>query len=317
MEKKTTLIRNYSNLKEKYLQQRDLSDCLLQPIVGSADWRNHLSFEEQTGKYKPAFCTVFPKSLPDIPVKLFDWSWNHIDTTQFLGWSVFHVGWEWLMPPDENGFGAFNVGWQDAPGRGGKLEAAFASWDNPMPYISFPLEHEYAMLIRFWRYDASEQQFKLPGEAILIEWDEAKEGGTNTWTKILDLNGQDCDKFEEGDHSAMPHEQEEIGSWTMAFLEMARRKGFDVSSYTPQWKVSGAKTKLSESDSDPGNVKLFSEADLEEMDTVNLQRAYDALWQKYLGVKIKADYALHYYGDNPDYVRPNCSEIYNKNFIPK
>ena len=227
------------------------------------------------------------------------------------------MGWEWLTPPDEYGYGAFNVGWQDVPALGGKLEAAFASWDNPEPYIAFPLEHEYAMLMRFWRYDPAQQQFKLAGMGILLEWEEAPGGGTNTWTKILALNGKGCSSFVDADHSAMLHEREEIGSWTMSDLEMAWRKDFDMSSYESKWKVSESKKRVSGSDLDPGNIKIFSKDELQKMDIEGLQNAYEALWQKYLGVKMSADYALHYFAVDPQSGRKDCSEIYNKNFMPK
>lgn len=321
---KDALIHDYNSLKGKYLQQRDLADCLLQPLVGSTDWRDHLKFGEQVGKYNAAVCRVYSKFIPNITPELFDFLWNHMDMTTYLGWSVYHVGLEWLTPPDENGTGAFNIGWQDVPAqveaRFGKLLPAWASWDSAAPHIAFPLEYDYAMLMRFWAYDQVQKQFNLSGEGILIEWEAAPGGGVNTRTKILGLGAPGCTQFVEGNQSVeAPHEFEEISSWGYASQELARRKSFDPSTYIPVFKVSGVKHRFHNPhlDSDPGNVKVFSDHELQKMGIGAIQRAYDALWQKYLSQKTTADYLLHYYADHPEYVRPDCSQIYLNYFIPQ
>jgi len=318
---KDGLILSYNDIKGKYLQQRELADCLLQPIVGSTDWRDHLKFGGQGGKlYNAASCFVWLKHISYITPELFDWKWNHMDQTDYLHWSVYHRGFEWLKPPDENGTGAFNVGWQDVPAHGGVLAGAFASWESAAPLIAFPLEYDYAMLMKFWVYDPVQKQFNPSGMAFLAEWSRAPDGGVDTRTKILGLGAPGCTKFVVGDMSVQaPHEWEEINSFLMETQELARRKSFDPSTYTPVFKVAGVKHRKghnSQLDSDPGNVKVFSDDDLQKMDIGAIQRAYDALWQKYLSQKMTADYLLHYYADHPENTRPNCSEIYNDYFIP-
>jgi hypothetical protein len=317
---KATLIQNYNGLKGKFLWQRSLTDCLVAPIMGGdADWRNNLNFAEQTEPFKHASCKVWSKNVPVSPI-LFDWVWNHMDTTQYEGWSVYHRGWEWLTPPDKDGFGAFNVGWQETPYPHGpiqQLDGAFATWDNPKPFIAFPLEYDYAMLMRFWSYVPAEKQFRPGSFGILMEWKTAPDGSTDTRTKMLAIGGLDCTQYEQGDMSVdFPHEWEEILSWSMADTELARRKSFDPSTYTPTWKVSKKMNSKKNNDVDPGNITIFSDSELQKMGIAELQRAYDALWQKFLGQKVTGEFLQHYYADHTEYTRPDCSAIYNNPYWP-
>jgi hypothetical protein len=316
---KEMLILHYSNLKGKYLQQRNLADALIEPIIGCPDKRNHLKFAKQTVKYKPS--ALFKGKFFGSP-KLYDFMWNNMDQTCYLHTSAYHVSWEWLTPPDEQGFGAFNLGMQEVPGPSENptgLHAAWASWDDPRPYVDCPLQHEFAMLMRFWSYHADSKQFELAPMGLLAQWDATSDGTTDLYRLILTLDPaqqKQYSKLEVGDMSPQtPHLWEEFSSRTMAAVNLARRKGFDEHSYDPIWKVSRSKTVRI--NKDPGCLKIFSEAELDKMDISQIEIAYDALWQKYLGAKMLADYTLRFSVRNTDELSPTCIKLYKGIFVPK
>lgn len=318
--RKNALILNYENLAGKYRQQRDLSDSLLEPVVGGTGWRDHLRMETQVGRFKAVACVQYRALFPNVGAKLFDYMWNRIDQTHYLHWSVYHIGWEWLIAPDALGRGGLNLALQEVPlpPHGGRLDGVFASWDDPAQYASVPADHEYAMLMRFWAYAADVRGLKLLPLAMYLGWNATADGGTELFTVPLTIDPahqQECTAFKAGDLAGtMPHEWEESSSWTMAALDLARRRGFDPDTYQPVWARSGPRTAAE--DRDPGHLHVHSSAELDALSFDELDAAYAALWQKYLAAKMTSDYLLRYSVRQPSELSAPSAEIYKNFFVP-
>jgi hypothetical protein len=314
---------NYENLRSKYFQQRKLADLLLEPLLGTSEWRLRLTLPETQGTYRLAAPVRFTVTLPGLDPKLFDYMWNHIDQTHYLHWSVYHIYWDWLVPPDANGHGGLNVGIQQVPAHGGELDAVFATWDNPLQFLDFPITSMGSILIRFWRMDPQKGclvPLSLgPASAFLSTWDPAPEGGVVMRTVLFSHTPEQTitpEMLQDTDMSvALPHEMEEASSWVMANTELARRRNVDFSSYQPVWSVSNLKSPRPAAH-DPNLFKVWSSAEIETMDGPALRSAYDALWQKYLGVKMLADFLLYRGVNDPTELPQATRDVYGDFFIP-
>ncbi len=326
-DKKAILAHAYGRLKAKFLHQRNLADCLCAGIIGG-HWRDHL---HDLVPVRKNLVLISNKrhlfELAHITPEMYDWSFNRIDHRAFLGWSVYHLSWEWLTLPDEYGYGAFNLAWQDVPVHGGRLYPVFAQWDHPAKYLSFKSDYEFAILMKFWKFVPSKSHFEFTS-GILVEWEKARNGGLKGRSMIVGIEGQaddeltkalvadsggtkiDYEKMIEIPISDLPHEAEEAGNWDWTIPDLARRKGFDPFFYTPQWKTPEKPTRKKLNKELLFAIEIFSEDEIRTMDEETLQRVYDTLWERYLAQKMIADYLIHYYGDHQELPRPDCEEIY-------
>jgi hypothetical protein len=108
----------------------------------------------------------------------------------------------------------------------------------------------------------------------------------------------------------MPHETEEGHSWGMAMSDLGRRHGFDPDGYVPVWKMSA--------DAGPANARTFdrfaidivSAEDIASMSVDDIRMAVDALWQRYLGVKMLTDFTLRYTTPKPDELPAPLAKLY-------
>ena len=320
---KASLVRDYSGLAKKYRHERETSDALLHLAVGSSGWRTCSRRVDGGSRLKPFLPTRYRRLLPGVDPLLFDYSWNHLDQTQYLHWSVYHVMTEWLLPPDERGFGGMNVGIQEVPAAGGPmhhgaLDVVFATWDDPRRYCAFPMTCESGLLMRFWNYDRDAHAFTLrsvgPVAALLLQWNPSAGSGVEFWTTPLTLDPAlqlDNVAFVEGDMSRdMPHENEESHSWGMAIRDLGRRHAFDPKGYVPVWNMTA--------DANPANVRVFdrfaidmaSTDELSSMSVNDVRRATDALWQRYLGVKMLTDFTLRHAVRKPDELPTPLARLY-------
>ena len=323
-EPKATLVRDYEGVAEKYLHERETSDGLLELAIGSSGWRKCTRRVEDGALLKPFSSTHYRTLVPGLDPLLFDYSWNHFDQTLYMHWSVYHVMTEWLLPPDARGFSAMNVGIQEVPAAGGpmhhgQVDMTFVTWDDPRPYCAFPMTCDSAMLMRFWNYDGDADAFTLRSEgpvaALLLQWNPLPESGVEVWTTALTLNTAlqlDDAAFVEGDMlKDMPHETEEGHSWGMAIRDLGRRHAFDPKGYVPVWKMAA--------DADPPTGRVFdrfaidiaSAAELAGMPADDVRLATDALWQRYLGVKMLADFTLRYAVRNPADLPAPMAKLYD------
>jgi hypothetical protein len=315
---------NYENLRSKYLQQRELSDLLLEPLLGTSSWRQRLTLPQIEGPYRIAAPVRFTSVLPHLNLKLVDYMWNHIDQTQYLHWSVYHLYWDWLTPPDANGHGGLNVGFQKVPALGGKLDAVFASWDAPSRYVDYPIDSAGSLLMRFWHLDPQTGHLEPrrfgPASAFLLMWDPAPGGGVVmrnvpfTHTPEHAFTPEMLSDADMG--AAMPHEMEESRSWTMAIIDLARRRRVDLDRYQPVWSSDARKAGIP-APYDRNLFNVWSSAEVDAMDGPALRAAYNALWQKYLGVKMLSDFLLHRGVSDPSELPPATLAVYNNYFVPK
>jgi hypothetical protein len=315
---------NYENLRSKYLQQRELSDLLLEPLLGTADWRQRLTVPQIEGPYQIAAPVRFTSLLPYLDLKLVDYMWNNIDQTQYLHWSVYHLYWDWLTPPDANGHGGLNVGFQKVPALGGTLDAVFATWDAPSRYVDFPIEAAGSLLIRFWHFNPQEGRLEPrcfgPASAFLLMWDPAPGGGV-VMRSVPCTHAPEHpftpEMLSDADMGAMmPHEMEEARSWTMAIIDLVRRRRVDLGRYQPVWSREAQKAGAP-APYDRNLFQVWSSAEIDAMDGSALRAAYDALWQKYLGVKMLSDFLLHRGLSDLSDLPPATREVYNNYFVPK
>jgi hypothetical protein len=305
------LISAYQGLKVKYLHNKELATCLIGGIIG-ANWRADVEkFTPRVKGLVRAENKIYrPPKLRNVTPEMLDWYFTHIDNRNYQDWSVYHLGWEWLKFPDEYGFGAFKTAWQEIPGVQGRgFHTVFATWDSPAYCLSFEPEHEYAIVFSFWDYVGGQQPFKL-WMAYLPEWWPAPDGGVEVALTVLGLEGPKTAEIETCPLAVRTHDNEEYNNWDWAIPELARRKGFDPSTYRPQWKV-GRPEKREFDINLILEIKLFSDEELEKMDVRILEKAVDVLWQRNLAQSMVANYLLHYYGDHPELTRPNYMDLYD------
>ncbi len=323
-----THVTDYVALREKYLHERETADALLDLAVGSRGWRDCHRRLGDGDALKPFSPVRFRTRVTDVDPLLFDWSWNQLDQTQYLHWSVYHVFAEWLIAPDERGFGGMNVGIQEVPPTGGPLhhgvlDVVFATWDDPRAYCAFPIETESAMLMRFWDHDPDAAAFTLrsvgPVAALLLLWDPAPGGGVDISMIPLTRDPEqqlDDVTFVDGDiATAMPHENEEWSSWGMAIRDLGRRRSFDPTGYTPVWRMTEPGRSASSAAAGPAAfdrfaVDVLSDDELAGLPSSEVRRAHDALWQRYLAAKMLADATLRHTVRTPRDLPTALRELY-------
>lgn len=322
---KNALMRDYSDLKIKYLHVRETADQLLDLAVGLKGWRNCTRYSDRSDQLKPFSPTVFRKTLEDVDPLLYDYSWNQYDMTQYLHWSVYHIFAEWLLPPDENGHGALNLGVQEVPPSGGSpmhkgaLDPVFASWDDPRKYCAFDITGESGLLIRFWNYDAEQHAFTPrsdgPMAGLLVQWNAVSDTQVEMWTIPVTRDPafqRDDIVFVDGDISvAMPHEDEESRSFAMAIRDMGRRRRFDRTQYSPVWSMKTLTEPRKGHSFDRFAIDLVDDDELAMMDVDTLTTAYDALWQRYLANKMLTDFALRHKVRDPSELPTDLAALYS------
>jgi hypothetical protein len=321
---KATLVRDYNGMAKKYTHERETSDALLELAIGSSGWRTCSRRIDDGDRLKPFSPKRYRTLVPGVDPLLFDYSWNHFDQTQYMHWSVYHVMTEWILAPDERGFGAMNIGIQEVPAAGGPmhhglLDMTFVTWDDPRRYCDFPMTFESAMLMRFWNYDRDADAFTLRSEgpvaALLVQWNPLPEGGVECWTTPLTRDPArqlDDVAFIEGDMAEdMPHETEEGHSWGMAVSDLGRRQSFDPAGYVPIWKTSADTARGSDRAFDRFAIDIASAKELADMSADDVRRATDALWQRYLGVKMLTDFTLRYSVRKPEDLPAPLATLYD------
>jgi len=320
---KATLVLDYEGIAKKYLHERETGDALLDLAIGSAAWRKCIRRIDDGVRLKPFARARYRTLIPGVDPLLFDYSWNHFDQTQYMHWSVYHVMTEWLLAPDDRGFGAMNIGIQEVPAVGGPmhhgmLDMTFATWDDPRRYCGFPITSDSGMLMRFWNYDRDADAFTLRSEgpvaALLLEWNPLAGGGVDCRTTPLTRDPAlqlDNVAFVEGDMSKdMPHETEEAHSWGLAIRDLGRRHAFDAASYVPVWKMTPGADPSGAAMFDRFAIEIASADELATMLPEGVSVATDALWQRYLGVKMLTDFTLRYVARKPEELPARLVTLY-------
>jgi hypothetical protein len=301
-----------------------MSDALVELAIGSSGWRKCNRKVDDGRSLKPFSPTQYRTIVAGVDPLLFDYSWNHFDQTLYLHWSVYHVMTEWLLPPDERGSGAMSIGIQEVPAVGGQLhhgmlDMTFVTWDDPRRYCAFPMTGESAMLMRFWNYDPDADAFTLRAEGpvtgLLVQWNPLPGSGVECWTTPLTLDPAlqlDNVDFVKGDMAKdMPHEAEESHSWSMAVSDLGRRNAFDPTGYAPVWTMTDDAKPATSRVFDRFTIDIASADELAAMSVEDVCRATDALWQRYLGVKMLTDFTLRYTVRKPDELPPPLAQLYD------
>lgn len=317
------LVLDYLGLAKKYRHEREVGDRLLELAGAPRGWRDCRTVQDPKDQLKPFSNKQYRRTLTDVNPRLFDYAWNHLDQTQYLHWSVYHILAEWIFAPDARGYGAMNVGIQEVPATGGPmhqglLDVVFASWDDPRLHCGFPIESHSALLMRFWNYDAAKDQFTArsvgPLAALLIQWNPIGDTGVELWTSPLTRDPTavlDDPVFVDADMGQdMPHENEESSSWSMAIRNLGRRHRFDPAGYRPLWTMGRPSEPSNDLHFDRFAIEIASEDEAASLSAPELERAYDALWQRYLAVKMLTDFTVRHAVRGPAAFPPDLKQLY-------